>query len=382
MSLLSARDAAILANGVYKATSSTSTQDVLETAQQSVELGNGIGAVESITPKAGLVGQSGAFIKETSGFGMVLERGATTSRETIVVLRGTQTASDWLSNFNIGFDRGPDGSLIHAGFNRIYRTFADDLRAAISRANPQRIHFVGHSLGGALASIAASEYAGIHKKPSYLYTFGAPRVGSLGLCSTLRTNLPVGHVKRVYAISDPVPMIPWMPFCHYSAGSTGINAGFSSIAASAHNMLGSYIPNMPPQGWPASLRMPNRSDPDYWMDMAERSTGLMSSMGYFFLGKALEGIMAALDVLGLAVSAGMTMLDRLITALRNAVLLQKEMAKMTFRFAKLALKIAGRASIAASVSIADLTLKFLRFVFDVLSAPVKVAANLAARAIS
>lgn len=382
MSLLSAKDAAILADGVYRATSSTTTGDVLSTANQSVATGEGIGEVDGITPKAGLVGKSGAFIKETSGFGMVLERGATANREIIVVLRGTQTTSDWLSNFNVGFDKGPDGSLIHAGFNRIYRTFADDLRAAVSRANPQRIHFVGHSLGGALASIAASEYAGIHKKPSYLYTFGAPRVGSLGLCNTLRTNLPEGHVKRIYAISDPVPMIPWMPFCHYNAGSTGINAGFSSISASAHNMLGSYIPNMPLQGWPAALAIPNRSDPNYWMDMAERSSGIMSSMGYYFLGKALEALMAALDVLGLAIGAGMTLLDRLISAMHNAVLLQKEMAKMTFRFVKLALKIAGRVAIAATVSLADLTLKFLRFVFDVKSAPVRVAANLAGRALS
>lgn len=382
MSLLSAKDAANLAYGVYRGQSATTLQGVMRAAEKSIATGEGIGEVTDITPKTGLVGESGAFIKETSGFGMVLERGASVNRELIVVFRGTVSGFDWLSNFNVGFDRGPDGSMIHAGFNQIYRSLAHDLRATIGRANPQRAHFVGHSLGGALASIAASEYAGIHKKPSYLYTFGAPRVGSLGLRSTLRTNLPARHVKRVYSVSDPVPMLPLLPFCHYDNGSTGLSGRFPLVTGGAHSMLKIYIPDMTKQGWPDPIAIPNQSDPDYWLDMAEQSSGIMSAAGYLFLGKALQGLMRVLNVLGIAVGVGVTILDHLIVALRQAVLIKKKMADMTWRFVKLALKMAGRAGIAAAVTVSDLTTTFLTFVFDKLFMPVKIAANLATRVLS
>lgn len=375
MSLLSGKEAAHLAEGVYNIQTARNGADATQIANRNVEQGIGVGRVEGVSASSGLMGSSGAFIKEQSGFGLVLDRGAASNRELIVVIRGTQSKSDWLSNFNVGFDAGPDGSLVHAGFNRIYRSFADDLRGAIRRNKPQKIHFVGHSLGGALATLAASEFAVRNKIPSYLYTFGAPRVGSLGLNSNLRSYLPETHIRRVYAISDPVPMIPTLPFVHLSPGSTGLNAGFSAISTSAHSMSACYVPNMPPAGWPPQVMLPNKSDPDYWLDQAERAPGFMSASGYYLLGKALSSLMNALNLLGIAVGVNMTILDRLIVAMHNAVLLSTRLAKTTYRLVKLALKLAGRAAIATTISLADLTMNFLRFVFDLLLAPVRMAAR-------
>jgi len=95
------------------------------------------------------------------------------------------------------------------------------------------------------------------------------------------------------------------------------------------------------------------------------------------LGLALAGLMSVLHTMGIVVGASMTVLDQLIEALRNAVIISKKIGEQIFRWIKIALKVAGRAAISASITTADLTLEFLRFVFEVLSAPVKLAAQLA-----
>ena len=379
MTLLSGKEAAKLAEGVYNIYSARDGGDAATIAERNIEQGIGVGEVEAVAPRAGLMGESGAFVKERTGFGLVLDRGLASNRELIVVTRGTifTSGSDWLSNINIGFDKGPDGSLVHAGFNRVYRSYADELREVIRRARPQKIHFVGHSLGGALATLGASEFAVRHRLPCYLYTFGAPRVGSLGLTSNLRSFLPETNIRRVYSLSDPVPMIPLLPFTHLGLGSTGINAGFNSITSSAHSMAGCYVPNMPQSGWPPQIALPNRSDPEYWLDMAARSTGLFSSMGYYFLGKALETIMGALNVIGIGLGVGVTVLDRLATAVQNSAILASRVGQSVFRWVKIALRLVGRAAMAGMIAAGDLTSRFLQFVFGLLMNPVLTAARAA-----
>ena len=110
--------------------------------------------------------------------------------------------------------------LIHRGFSEAYKSFRLNLRASIlgvldncDTRNPVELYFTGHSLGGALATLACldtqffldqtGKNATIKTK---LYTFGAPRVGN-HLFATL-VNRTIRDSWRVVMDGDPIPGVP------------------------------------------------------------------------------------------------------------------------------------------------------------------------------
>lgn len=386
MALLSAMDAAILAQAVYTVMPAADALEAVTLARRDPLFGKGSPDGKKLStpvlPVTGLMGTSGAYIKRQTGFGLICERRSAEGTEMVVVMRGTQSGFDWASNLNVGLDVGPQGVLVHAGFNRIYKAMQEDLAREIANQKPAAVHFVGHSLGGALAALAAMDFIGGGKVPGYLYTFGAPRVGSGAASSLLGSKLTAERVRRVYALSDPVPMIPLLPFLHFGPGSIGLADSFNSICVSAHLMSTSYLPAMPKSGWPAMMALPNRSDPAYWMTQAAQAGNFRQGFAYVCLSQALSLIMASLNSLNLVLSPGLTVLDRMVDALAKGALLAVKIGETVLSFIKTALKVVGRVSIAAAVTSADLTVTFLRWVLGLLLAPVTAAASMAQRALS
>ncbi|MCP4338671.1 MAG: hypothetical protein GY799_07215 [Desulfobulbaceae bacterium] len=72
----------------------------------------------------------------------------------------------------------------------------------------QTIHCIGHSLGGAVATLAAHWVKRTTYKYVELYTFGAPKPGFEGFAKSFTTLLEQKNVHRVYHSTDPVPMVP------------------------------------------------------------------------------------------------------------------------------------------------------------------------------
>ena len=103
------------------------------------------------------------------------------NKDTIIIaFKGTTTSKEVLIDVSIDqVDLGQMGK-IHRGF---YEYFVEKHRDAIDEIlkhnNYTNIVFVGHSLGGALATLSACYY-GIeqNKKNIYCISFGAPRVGN------------------------------------------------------------------------------------------------------------------------------------------------------------------------------------------------------------
>lgn len=117
----------------------------------------------------------------------------------VVVFQGSNDVPDWFVNFDATFATHPWGR-VHAGF---YRSWLR-LRDAVSREIGLRPAILtGHSLGGALAVLAAHDIVYTSK----VVTFGAPRVGDNDFVSGFQAAM-LGHAERYVYQFDPVPLLP------------------------------------------------------------------------------------------------------------------------------------------------------------------------------
>lgn len=97
-----------------------------------------------------------------------------------LVFRGTAgRLSNWRFNLDMAGCAWPAGGRVHRGFAHLIIQIWEAVARAIAPIH-QSLYFTGHSLGGALATLAASLHA-----PRAVYTFGAPRVGDHDFGGTL-----------------------------------------------------------------------------------------------------------------------------------------------------------------------------------------------------
>ncbi|KAK4250272.1 Alpha/Beta hydrolase protein [Corynascus novoguineensis] len=132
-------------------------------------------------------------------------------KQIVVSFRGSSSIQNWITDFI--FTQVPcdltSGCLAHTGFLGAWNEVADrvfDGVKAARDANPDyKIVVTGHSLGGAVATIAAAYL----RKDGYetdLYTYGSPRVGNHAFVDFV--TLQSGGEYRVTHADDPVPRLP------------------------------------------------------------------------------------------------------------------------------------------------------------------------------
>ncbi len=128
-----------------------------------------------------------------------------TARETVdepfgvLVFRGTRGRIDnWLCNFKVFPSPWPMGGEVHTGFKRLFLEIWPRIEKSIAKMQTP-LYYTGHSLGGALATLAAAI-----KPPRAVYTFGSPRVGD-GRFQQLFRDTPV------YRIATPHDIVTHLP---------------------------------------------------------------------------------------------------------------------------------------------------------------------------
>ena len=85
------------------------------------------------------------------------------------------------------------------------------MQALVNKHPSASILVTGHSLGGALATLAALHLKGKlsnFKNAFHFYTFGSPRVGNFFFSNHLNTVFSNGAYSRVTHYDDPVPHLP------------------------------------------------------------------------------------------------------------------------------------------------------------------------------
>jgi hypothetical protein len=101
------------------------------------------------------------------------------------------------------------GPRVHQGFHRYLQTVwwhVNQLVGAYRKDHPtQDICVTGHSLGGALATLA---FAYLHDPATSLYTFGCPRVGDKAFCDQITAAAQTQPCYRVVDNQDVVTHVP------------------------------------------------------------------------------------------------------------------------------------------------------------------------------
>ncbi|MBY6211729.1 lipase family protein [Microbulbifer agarilyticus] len=183
---------------------------------------------------ANLQGKTGAFIllKKEQSLGLAATGIKQRKGEALIALKGTSNGYDGLTDLNAGLKQFNTGGFVHQGFYYAFQSFLPELDQFLANLPPDihTVHCVGHSLGGALATLAADYLKAKSGCAVNLYTFGSPRVGlSLFSDGALR-RLGEKNIFRVYHRTDPVPMVPTWPFIHVPNGGLGDLLLNSSVA--------------------------------------------------------------------------------------------------------------------------------------------------------
>ena len=118
----------------------------------------------------------------------------------VLVFRGTeQNIQDYLTDLEIGkLLLGSNKKDVHSGFSQALDSVWGAIEVALSQLDCP-IFYTGHSLGAALATLAAARHA-----PRALYTFGSPRVANPAFIAALG-NIPIYRIVDAEDIVTTVP---------------------------------------------------------------------------------------------------------------------------------------------------------------------------------
>nr|CDX09895.1 lipase [Yarrowia alimentaria] len=162
------------------------------------------------------------------------------SKEFILGFRGSKTLKDWLVNLNtirvpVNKKYAPcKGCEVHLGFYNAYKAtlgiFESTLTYLRSKHPEYRLNVVGHSLGGAVALLVATDF----KQRGYdtqLTTFGQPIVGNTKFANHIdnlwfgtQAESSTGQFHRVTHRNDIVPLVPFWLGYSQTAGEIFIGA--------------------------------------------------------------------------------------------------------------------------------------------------------------
>jgi len=135
----------------------------------------------------------------------------------LLAFRGTEPAALTDLTTDIAFLPEPwpeGGGHVHAGFARALRSVLAELRAwrDVDAAPRSRLLLCGHSLGAALATLAASAF---QDPACELVTLGSPRVGDEAFAASVRAQ----RVARLVDCCDVVAHLPLQSPWHVHVGA-------------------------------------------------------------------------------------------------------------------------------------------------------------------
>lgn len=313
------------------------------------------------------------IIKSRTAFGLCVFGKGIYRGHAFLIFRGTKFLADWLTNLNVGTSRSSSGHAVHDGFKQAYKSMTHQLTpffASFGQHGVHTVHCIGHSLGGAVATLCADDLVGKTGRKPYLYTFGAPRVGLQPFADYLSSKLLPSRLFRVYHSSDIVPCIPFWPFVHapsllahsydYYQPTPGDFPG-----GEWHDM-GLYVKTVGSAKWSAlrgrRLQQMNQGSIESWL----RKTGplqfsptnlewLDNAMNYV-LSKVLNGVGS---IATMVASGCLTLMDRVAYLLKEGIKQSAALSALVYRLIKRIMSLLGLKPLVEGV---DASQNFIRSV--------------------
>eukprot|EP00931_Biecheleriopsis_adriatica_P044283 TRINITY_DN25315_c0_g1_i1.p1 TRINITY_DN25315_c0_g1~~TRINITY_DN25315_c0_g1_i1.p1 ORF type:complete len:324 (-),score=50.71 TRINITY_DN25315_c0_g1_i1:66-983(-) len=149
--------------------------------------------------------------------GVVAEWG---SSECLVAFRGSKTLLNYLLDDFDFLLVEPYGNCpeckVHSGFHRSWQSLASEVARHLSSLGCENksLRITGHSLGAAMAALAAFDLAGSFKLKD-VYTLGQPRVGNAAWVEAFEQRTLSASYFRLVDYMDAIPRLPMKDFLGY-----------------------------------------------------------------------------------------------------------------------------------------------------------------------
>lgn len=154
------------------------------------------------------------------------------SDSVIISFRGTASIRNWITDaeFKRNVLELEKDAQVHDGFLRAFDSILQPLSDYLKKivVAKRKVFVTGHSLGGALAILAALELKRQGFNVAQVYTFGQPRVGNAAFKSLYEDALGASTFRVVYQ-EDIVARIPHLPYFHDPYRHVGQEVFISSI---------------------------------------------------------------------------------------------------------------------------------------------------------
>ena len=134
-------------------------------------------------------------------------------KQIVVSFRGSSNTENWIDDFDYFQQSYPgiNGAYIHSGFysafNALARDILPDYQHLLEQRAGSKTLVTGHSLGAALAQVAALNFSHNALASSIeTWTYGSPRFGNKELSEYYMKQIDVNW--RIVNIHDVVPTVP------------------------------------------------------------------------------------------------------------------------------------------------------------------------------
>lgn len=215
-----------------------------------------------------------AYDSDEERFGYAL----TSEQASVLAFRGSHSAEDWVSDFiaqQTVYRPVKNAGHTHKGFTDIYMSGRNNVLEIVAQLPADIPLFItGHSLGGALATLAALDIASNTQiRSPIVYTFGAPRIGDPKFVRTYNTT-----VDTHWRLQNEFDIVPHLPTLVYQSPKTKqtyyymhvkgeVKRSFRMGSVSGNHILSSYFADLAKEDPAYAISI--CSDPPGWCPPVE-----------------------------------------------------------------------------------------------------------------
>ncbi|TMP16873.1 lipase [Pseudoalteromonas sp. S2721] len=300
----------------------------------------------------------------------------------VLAIRGTASLYDVSTDLRANLTVFEGGHSVHAGFNSVFETLKLQLAPVIKELKPlATVHCVGHSLGGAIASLVADWAKRCFNVNVKLYTFGAPKVGLTNFALSTTNTLEPHNIYRCVNGGDIVPMVPFWPFMQAPYNAPEYRMDSTQLIIPWHHVMKFYTRNSQKQTWESINKRVTFNPFNRVVLSASHAVQVQPSI--YWMNRLSEALMTVLrqaklgclNALQNGVANGLSLYDRIAVILANNQFHTVDLSGPINGLLACMLAFAGY----AKAKIKELTVEFIKWVFE---QTLKMVNKVAQRALS